>query len=168
MNDRDRKLKLRYVVILAGILLVFAYLASGLVSLQLDNSEEYVEDAEGQKTLTIKLRGKRGNIVDADSVILAQDQWIYNVTFYKDAAANSKAEYSRFTASIIDTIGIIERNGYHLENNVDLPGYYLYVEYASGEYVSISAEGNAADTCIFDMVALMDYAAQIELYPGWN
>ena len=111
MNDRDRKLKIRYVIILAIILLVFAYLAAGIASLQLDNSEEYVEEAQDQKTLTIKLRGKRGNIVDGDSVILAEDQWVYNVTFYKDATQTSADAYRRYTRGIVDTIRIVERNG---------------------------------------------------------
>ena len=111
MNDNDRKLKLRYVIIIVGILLVFAYLTSGLVNLQLDNAEEYAEKAESEKTLTIKLRGKRGNIVDADSVILAEDEWVYNVTFYKDATQTGTETYKTFTRGIIDTIEIVERNG---------------------------------------------------------
>ena len=111
MNDRDRKLKARYIIMIAVILLVFAYLVSGLVRLQLDDTETYVEQAEDQKTLTIKLRGKRGNIIDADSVILAEDEWIYNVTFYKDTTQSGTAAYERYTRSIIDTIGIVEENG---------------------------------------------------------
>ena len=50
------------------------------------------------------LRGKRGNITDADSVILAEDELIYNVTFYKDPAQTSKTNYHDFSSSIINTI----------------------------------------------------------------
>ena len=101
----------RYVAFLVILVAMFGYLLSGLVRLQLTDAEVYTDKASSTKTKTIVLRGKRGNIVDADSVVLAEDELVYNVTFYKDAAANSKAEYSRFTASIIETIGIIERNG---------------------------------------------------------
>ncbi|MBR5345988.1 MAG: hypothetical protein IK127_09220 [Clostridia bacterium] len=111
MNDSDKRLKLRYLFIIAVILLVFAYLVSGLASLQLENSEEYAESADSEKTLTIKLRGKRGNIVDADSVILAEDEWVYNVTFYKDATQTSEEAYKTYTRSILDTIAIIEEKG---------------------------------------------------------
>ncbi len=111
MNDRDSRLKMRYVFMIAVILLIFAYLVSGLVRLQLDDTEEYVEQAEDQKTLTIKLRGRRGNIIDADSVILAEDEWVYNVTFYKDATQTGKSAYESYTRSIIDTIRIVESNG---------------------------------------------------------
>ena len=87
------------------------WLVSGLINLQLRNSEAYSEQAESKKTKTIDLRGKRGNITSSDSVVLAEDQLIYNVTFQKDASVNSKAQYTSYTASIIETIDIIEKNG---------------------------------------------------------
>ena len=111
MNDQDKKLRIRYLIMACVILLGFAYLASGLVRLQLEDSDVYAEDAESGKTLTIKLRGKRGNIIDADSVILADDQLIYNVTFYKDGSQTSAAAYRKFTESILQAIDIIESNG---------------------------------------------------------
>lgn len=97
-----------FVVIL---LIMFAYLASGLIRLQLNQSEYYADLAEETRTKTIVLRGKRGNIIDSDSVILAEDELIYNVTFYKDASQNSAQEYRQFTQSIVTTLEIIERNG---------------------------------------------------------
>ncbi len=90
---------------------MFAYLTSGLVRLQLTESETYLEKAEDTRTKTIVLRGKRGAITDANSVILANDELIYNVTFYKDASQDSKREYQEFTKSIVSTLEIIERNG---------------------------------------------------------
>ena len=97
-----------FVVILLGI---FVWLTSGLVSLQLNQNDELQEKSEDTRTKTIALRGKRGNITTADSVVMAEDELIYNVTFQKDASANSKALYQQYTASIIETIGIIEKNG---------------------------------------------------------
>ena len=97
-----------FLVILFGI---FLWLISGLINLQLRQSEEFVEKAADTKTKTIALRGKRGNISTADSVIMAQDELIYNVTFQKDATANTKELYSQYTASILETIDIIEKNG---------------------------------------------------------
>ncbi|MBR4711660.1 MAG: hypothetical protein IKP10_06465 [Clostridia bacterium] len=111
MNDNDRQLKARYLIILVLVLLALGYLVTGLMQLQLRDSEMYAEKAEDQRTLTIKLRGKRGNIVDADSVILAEDQLIYNVTFYKDATQTGRANYERYTRAILETIRIVEENG---------------------------------------------------------
>ena len=93
---------------------MFAYLAYGLVKLQLLSSEEYMQTAENRRTTTITLRGSRGMITDADAVILARDDDIYNVTFYRDASQNSGTEYAAFTDSIRRTIEIIESRGNEL------------------------------------------------------
>ncbi|MDO4482947.1 MAG: penicillin-binding transpeptidase domain-containing protein [Clostridia bacterium] len=110
-NPATRGILWRYVLFVVILLLMFAYLVSGLVNLQLKSSEEYADKAESTRTKTVVLRGKRGSIIDADSVLLAEDELIYNVTFYKDASQNSRREYTAFTQSIVDTIEIIERNG---------------------------------------------------------
>ena len=101
----------RYFAFLLAIFGIFIWLVSGLINLQLNQSEEMAEKAEGTRTKSIALRGKRGNITSADSVVLAEDELIYNVTFQKDASANTKALYRSYTASIIDTINIIEKTG---------------------------------------------------------
>ena len=101
----------RYFAFLLAIFGIFIWLVPGLINLQLNQSEEMAEKAEGTRTKSIALRGKRGNITSADSVVLAEDELIYNVTFQKDASANTKALYRSYTASIIDTINIIEKNG---------------------------------------------------------
>lgn len=119
MNKKNDTL-LRYVLALLVILGTFIYLVSGLVSLQLVNSEEYAESAENGKMKTITLKGKRGNITDAESVILAQDEYVYNVTFYKDASSSSKSSYLAYTRSIIDTISIIEQNGGSMSLNFNI------------------------------------------------
>jgi len=97
-----------FLVVLFGI---FVWLVSGLINLQLNQSDVFQEKAEETRTKTIALRGKRGNITTSDSVLMAEDELIYNVTFQKDATANSKQLYSQYTASILETISIIEKNG---------------------------------------------------------
>ncbi len=97
-----------FLVILFGI---FVWLTSGLVSLQLDQSDELVEKADDTRTKVIALRGKRGNITTSDSVLMAEDRLIYNITFQKDASLNTKAIYEQYTKSILDTIDIIEKHG---------------------------------------------------------
>ena len=111
MSKLKPGMKARYIIFIVAVFGMFAYLTYGLVQLQLVNSEEYSETAESRRTKTITLRGKRGMITDADSVILANDEYIYNVTFYKDASSPSRAEYAVFSQSIVDTIEIIERYG---------------------------------------------------------
>ncbi len=101
----------RYAAFLIILFAIFVWLISGLINLQLRQSDDYREKAENTRTKTIALRGKRGSISTSDSVVMAEDELIYNVTFQKDASANSKAQYKRYTDSIIETISIIEKNG---------------------------------------------------------
>ena len=106
----------RYAAYLVVLFLIFIWLVSGLINLQLDKSEEYKEKAETTRTKTIYLRGKRGSISTSDSVVMAEDEPIYNVTFQKDVTSNSREQYQQYTASIIETIGIIEKNGGTMAN----------------------------------------------------
>ena len=118
-----------FLVILFGI---FVWLVSGLVNLQLNQSEEFVEKADDTKTKTIALRGKRGNISTSDSVIMAEDELIYNVTFQKDATANTKELYQKYSASILETIDIVEKNGgeiavsFVIQRNPDKPDEWMF------------------------------------------
>ena len=68
-------------------------------------------------------------------------------------------------AALIRELKIPEYNGYHKKNNVSRPGYSLYVTYGSGEELTIRAEGEAADTCVFDLNALLSYADKQPLRP---
>ena len=115
MESNEKKKKSaeywRYTAFLIVLFAIFVWLVSGLINLQLRQSDVYKEKAEDTRTKTIALRGKRGSISTSDSVVMAEDELIYNVTFQKDASANSKSLYSQYTKSIIETIGIIEKNG---------------------------------------------------------
>lgn len=119
-RDPHKAISWRFVLFIFVLLAMFGYLVSGLVRLQLMNSEEYAEKAEAVRTKTIVLRDKRGNITDADSVILAKDELVYNITFYKDGSNVSKKDYYQYTQSIVETLGIIERNGGSLAFEYDI------------------------------------------------
>ncbi len=101
----------RYLFFVLVILLIFGYLLLGLLDLQLYGADAYVSQAESKRTTKVTLRGSRGMITDANSVILAQDEPTYNVTFYRDGSQNLAKDYQAFTESITQTIGIIEKNG---------------------------------------------------------
>ncbi len=111
MREKGNGILWRYIFGLGVILLMFVYLVYGLVDLQLKENDYYTQKNESGKTLNIKLRGKRGNIVDADSVVLAQDELIYNVTFYKDSSQTSDSDYEAFTTALIETVMIVEAHG---------------------------------------------------------
>ena len=104
MSKLKPGMRARYIIFVVAVFGMFAYLTYGLVQLQLVQTEEYSETAESRRTKTIALRGKRGMITDADSVILANDEYIYNVTFYKDASSLTRAQYAVFSQSIVDVL----------------------------------------------------------------
>ena len=110
----------RFLLFLLIVIVMFSFLLYGLVNLQLEDTDYYSERAEIGRTKEIKLRGKRGNIVDANSVVLATDALIYNVTFYKDSSQTSANHYRTFTQSIIETIRIIEKNGGELSVKLNI------------------------------------------------
>ena len=69
-------------------------------------------------------------------------------------------EYVAGLAQLLEDQGVIQYNGYHKKNNVHRPGDYLYVKYASKERLNIQAEGDAANSCVFDLAPLLEYAAK--------
>ncbi len=75
-------------------------------------------------------------------------------------------DYVDGLAALIQEQGLPAWNGYRQTNAVDKPGYYLYVQYASEEYLTVSADGDPGDTCVFALAPLLDYAAKqdIQIY----
>lgn len=104
----------RYIILGIVTLVLSFLLINRLYDLQLNSNEKYAETAATQRKTTIPLRGSRGMITDSEAVILAHDEKIYNVSFYRDASQRSKEQYAKFTDSIVKTIGIIEKNGNQL------------------------------------------------------
>ncbi len=82
-----------------------------------------------------------------------------------DFSGEVTADYSEGLAKLLTELGIPAYNGYYMTNSVSKPGYSLYAYYASGEELSVCAYGDAGDECVFDLPALLDYAAQQELFP---
>ena len=135
MNSENGKKKKsaefwRYAAFLIVLFGIFVWLVSGLIGLQLNQSDYFRQKAEDTRTYTIALRGKRGSISTSDSVVMAEDELIYNVTFQKDTSANTKALYRKYTESIIETIGIIEKNGGTISVS-----YVIERDPASGEWI---------------------------------
>lgn len=104
----------RYLILGVITLVLCFFLVNRLYNLQMKSNDKYSETASSQRKTTIPLRGSRGIITDSEAVILAHDEKIYNVSFYRDASQRSKKEYARFTDSIVKTIDIIEKNGNEL------------------------------------------------------
>ena len=81
-----------------------------------------------------------------------------------DFTGTVSADYAEGLAKLLTEKGVVAFNGYYTANNVSKPGYSLYVTYVSGERLSVRASGDAGDTCVFDLPALLDYAAEQDLF----
>ncbi|NLI22650.1 MAG: hypothetical protein GX418_14020 [Clostridiales bacterium] len=138
LDRKEYNLGGRYLIFLGVVIAMFLYLVSGLINLQLRSGSEYQQSAETRRTTKITLRGSRGMITDADAVILAKDEMVYNVTFYRDASQNSKKEYAAFTQAISQTIDIIQANGgklavkFVIERNPDSADHEWRFNFGSG------------------------------------
>ena len=116
-SDSSRQgynLPVRFLAFFGIVVVMFVVLITGIANLQLNAGYAYQETAETKRTTKITLRGSRGMITDADAVILAKDEMIYNVTFYRDASQNRATDYAAFTKAISEAIDIIEENGNEL------------------------------------------------------
>ena len=81
-----------------------------------------------------------------------------------DYSGAVSAEYAEGLAKLLTDLGVVGYNGYYMTNSVSKPGYSLYATYSSGEKLSVRASGDAGDTCVFDLPALLDYAAEQDLF----
>lgn len=89
----------------------------------------------------------------------------YIVMDYREAVSD---EYVKGLADLIVREEIPRLNGYYRANNVDRDDYTLFIRYASGESLSVRAEGDAALECPFSIPALLDYAWQATGQKGWD
>ena len=62
-------------------MVLFSILIGSLYRLQIVSADQYQDVTENKRIKTLRVTGKRGMITDADSVILARSEDIYNVTF---------------------------------------------------------------------------------------
>lgn len=80
-----------------------------------------------------------------------------------DFSETVSEKYVAGLAKLLKKQNLPQLNGYYHKNNVDRPGYYLSACYTSKEKLTIRAEGTAADTCVFDLAPLLEYAAKQKL-----
>jgi len=130
----------RVVIAVVVVALCFVYLIQGLAKLQLVQGEKYAETAGKQSLKTLRITGTRGMITDAESVILAMSEDVYNVTFYRRDTSTAD-EYLAYTKSIIEAIDIIENNGGEIsvEFVIGRNEETGLLEYQFGEGISESA-----------------------------
>ncbi len=108
---KDKQLARRYAIFGLITVLLFSTLIVGLYNLQIVNADQYQSATDDKRVKTLRVTGKRGMITDADSVVLARSEDIYNVTFYMTSSENTERHYAQFTPSILEARQIIQQYG---------------------------------------------------------
>ena len=97
LKKEDPQLRFLAVVVLAGIVILF----SGLWWVQIVSASHYRGQLETQSTRTVRLPAVRGNILDRDGRVLAENRPNYNVDLYlEDLSKKFQAAYSNALASL--------------------------------------------------------------------
>ncbi len=91
----------RFMIFGLVVILLFSALLFKLYDLQVVNADQYQQSAETGSYKTIRLTGKRGMITDAESVVLAMSEDIYNLTFLLSNTQLKESYYKQFTPSIL-------------------------------------------------------------------
>lgn len=108
----------RYIIFAVIVVMLFSALVVKLHSLQIVNADQYQQTAESSSFKTIRLTGKRGMITDAESVVFAMSEDVYNVSFLvTDAEVRSSNRRKELTPSILKTIEIVKSYGGTMKND---------------------------------------------------
>ena len=105
-RTKERKLDLRFLIFACVVAIMFGVLVAGLYRLQVEQGEQYAEATGNQSIKRIAVKGSRGMITDINSVVLAQSEKAYNVTFYRE---NDDWDYP--TKQLLEAIDIVESRG---------------------------------------------------------
>jgi penicillin-binding protein 2 len=113
MKQHDSAKKpLSRLIIIGGILFVMmATLILQLFRLTIAQGESFAEEAVSRANRTVVTKGKRGQILDRNGLVLAYDEACFNVEFNRNP--NKRTNYDRavYTEAIIKAIKIIEEGG---------------------------------------------------------
>ena len=107
----------RYIVFAIVVVLLFGSLIFRLHSLQVVNADQYQSTASTGSFKTIRITGKRGMITDAESVVLAMSEDIYNVTFMLTNSQLKTEHYKEITPALLRTKEIVEAYGGAFKND---------------------------------------------------
>lgn len=107
----EKRISRRFIAFAVIVVILFGVLGYRLHDLQITKADQYQSSADVNRVKNIRLTGSRGMITDVNSVVLAMSEDMYNVTFYRSSNENRASDYKRLTDSILEVIGIVEKNG---------------------------------------------------------
>ncbi len=111
----ERHMNIRYLFFAGLVVIGFIAIVAKLYDLQIARHDQYATTAGSDRVKTIRLTGKRGMITDADSVVLAISEDVYNLTFQMDSSQIYASDYQKLTNSILETFNILAQYGREID-----------------------------------------------------
>ena len=110
-SDPSKKPLSRLVIITALLLAMMGTLIFQLFRVTIAQGAAFAEEAGSLSSRTVVTKGKRGDILDRNGLVLAYDEACFNVEFLRDA--NNRTDYysAVYTEALIKAIKIIEDGG---------------------------------------------------------
>ena len=110
-TDPTKKPLSRLVIIAALLIAMMGTLLFQLFRVTIAQGAAFAEEAGSLSSRTVVTKGKRGDILDRNGLVLAYDEACFNVEFLRDA--NNRTDYysAVYTEALIKAIRIIEDGG---------------------------------------------------------
>lgn len=110
-NDVAKKPLSRLIIISVLLIAMMGTLIYQLFRVTIADGASLAEEAGALSTRTVITKGKRGDILDRNGLVLAYDETCFNVEFFRDA--NNRNDYysAVYTEALIKAIKIIEDGG---------------------------------------------------------
>ncbi len=110
-NDPSKKPVSRLIIIAVLLLAMMGTLIVQLFRVTIAQGETLAEEAGTLSARTIVTKGKRGDILDRNGLVLAYDETSFNVEFFRDANNRTNYDSAVYTEALIKAINIIESGG---------------------------------------------------------
>ncbi|MBO4848270.1 MAG: hypothetical protein J5586_03865 [Clostridia bacterium] len=110
-RDPSKKPLSRLIVLAVLLLAMMGTLVFQLFRVTIAQGESFAEEAGSLSTRTIITKGKRGDILDRNGLVLAYDEACFNVEFFRDANNRTDYDSAVYTEALIKAIRIIEDGG---------------------------------------------------------
>lgn len=110
-KDFIARLNIRYIIVIAAVILCAGGLIYRLFMLQIVNGESYLNNFQLRIRRDVSIDGTRGNIYDRNGNLLAYNELAYKVTIRDTGEGEGSDHSDSLNATISSALDIIEENG---------------------------------------------------------
>lgn len=157
MRELNKK-NIRYNVLSVLIHVIGIIIIIKLFSLQIINGKEFLEKSNSRLTRQTSVKASRGNILDCNNNVLAGTKIKYSLELYK-----SKIETEELNNTIMDVIGILEKNADKVTDNFPINVNPIQYTFEDSEKKTKWLDNNNLDVNLSAEEALKKFIEKYEL-----